>query len=1293
MRTLIFTNGHSSSNGAKEFDDTVSLLEPMGAEAGAARTNRSDSYHADDYEPANQRYNCMAQYATPVKANTSKGTCYTPPTPPLTPSPQKQQHQHCNMPASSIKTAADHNQQEYNGDDDSLFTPSLPSPSVDTITPSVSVDPPGLCFQPSNTAYLCSTRNNLMSCYALGHGGDDDDDDKGTLRDYELYTSLGETSTAMVQNLLSMVDKALLYSDQDKETTNIDDVSGAVCKETALTNPDEKEDGIGESLFEKHWTICKQGASNALPCSFGNAITSAAVSDISEMQPVKQTISPAQLANQLPEEMDKSASNEVTTITSTETKHMPDDVSETFSQDDEVEAASAEDKMNAPSFTSGDDAADKWLIPCNGGTNDIAEPPTESSHSSKTSPLLSAPAAQGPPMVETFEMILEETTPSPKLKLFWPFRRRRSSRRKASAANLNVVPTESCSSHGDEEGSISLELIPEPTQMESAMDVNDDSDDDDFPVPFSQAANKELKLLGCSETEEEKKEDDDADSTMFPSVAEERLLSKSNKESRYKHLLGNLLSHRLTPVKEEPAIETDAFVRVPGLQNPDKFLSSDDLLGEECTSHERSSLQGIVEEEDSYSDDDIEEEQGEIASRSSNEENRTCMMSTDGQDMQFVSSTETTTKAYTSHSLVATMKARTRFIVPKKAFVKLPSRPWTLSCQNQNVSQSVLKDVDDMHAMTIAKQSMLPVTHSSVTERDDFLSTKKRVWKTAICASSGRTYWYNRETRATTWAEPPEDEIVQPNTKVQTARSEKMSEKLLEAKADKNQAAIIEITQCAKSDYAVDEMTERPSDEARVSTPKDVAKVLESPEVTVERSDTPGSEYERRLWAVKEDIVAILKTLAPAEGPSVTRLLSQFDGQEDQLLSHLLNISESKPFDEPLEKVSSPEPTVLQVKPPLAPKYPTSTVSVGSKPVVPTSPIAMTRVQTHVTQISHQSNITESTVHVKNTFNPDKKKRSGSETSSLSSARQQVLLQRNRDSEHLDHEMSANPVISVDKIHCKVPVARSRELVVEEFNSSGCKAQTFDVKNRLVTARKPFLHARLMGTTRSPSPAATKTFSEGTVTPINYLGDAEDGDTEDVHSHPGDSISALSEADYMLDYSNHNGSQRCAVLDEATTSVEKLGSAAALPGGSRSKAKMAPQAKGEWAQTELDRYISEHDWDAVTSSMGQGRTIQKPATGTATSQGKLRKRFGARSQLQHNGQPREGGADLYEDFESLESWETGGSVTSYESEDYSVSVGSVLSSSGSESLPRRRRGQKRVPARNAAVRKPPTRQL
>ena len=129
---------------------------------------------------------------------------------------------------------------------------------------------------------------------------------------------------------------------------------------------------------------------------------------------------------------------------------------------------------------------------------------------------------------------------------------------------------------------------------------------------------------------------------------------------------------------------------------------------------------------------------------------------------------------------------------------------------------------------------------------------RKKTWRTAIDEETGREYYYNRLTRQSTWTKPPEDDLLPPKQ------------------------------------YPVREVEEEKKEEDVDSD---------------EESDGPlrkkyPCDFNTDVWEKKVEIYELLMKMSPPSGTSVKRLIKQFEGKEDELLEQLRAMSDEKPFDE-----------------------------------------------------------------------------------------------------------------------------------------------------------------------------------------------------------------------------------------------------------------------------------------------------------------------------------------------------------------------------------------------------------
>ena len=279
-------------------------------------------------------------------------------------------------------------------------------------------------------------------------------------------------------------------------------------------------------------------------------------------------------------------------------------------------------------------------------------------------------------------------------------------------------------------------------------------------------------------------------------------------------------------------------------------------------------------------------------------------------------------------------------------------------------------------------------------------------------------------------------------------------------------------------------------------------------------------------------------------------------------------------------------------------------------------------------KLSQRSRISEKTEQIKNT----------------SSSKPGLVAIRDVASEatSISSQLEKIPVVSLSprnrkpaKIPSNIPVPRLRELNVEEFTTSD---RVYGGRGG-IRRRKP-ARPGPEGGLGQPSQQAHDDI-------CLVDNDDNDADKSTVSYAATDSISALSEADLsFVDRKEAYDDARRRALDRAIAQ-EDWDLAAQLSQGMRNSSKsvrsVSRAVPREWAQSEMDLFISENDWDAVAAYIAQiradateagrnkmqrhlgdggrgGSNSPRPAqskisdtSGTSNPQ----KRFGARSQLQH----------------------------------------------------------------------------
>jgi hypothetical protein len=455
----------------------------------------------------------------------------------------------------------------------------------------------------------------------------------------------------------------------------------------------------------------------------------------------------------------------------------------------------------------------------------------------------------------------------------------------------------------------------------------------------------------------------------------------------------------------------------------------------------------------------------------------------------------------------------------------------------------------------------------------------KPLWKATVDESSGLTYYYHRLTRQTTWTRP--DNFGQPAP-------------------------------------SYDEEDDIEKVQHSGETEEQIAKKKEIMELLRKQS---SRDFDPEVWKTKNKIVDILTTMAPPDGHSIERLMKSYEGNEEILLTNLRDLSDSRPFDEPIKSASTGSPDDVSRFEDMSPER-SSFGGMRSR----SGATSLLSSFSGITKVSEKTELIRNTAG--NTTKPTLDSSFGTDVS-------------NNDVHGLGE------TISPARVPSKIPVPRLRELKVEEFTTDErVKAETFAGSGFLRSPRKSYHREE------EEEPSFFSVFDP-------YVGDNDDTtdvDTvTDAESVPT-AISGLSEArstsDDFANRTNDVGRRRA--LDEAIAK-EDWDLAADLSERLRAntKSKSAPRrVPKEWTQSELDKFISENDWDAVANYIAHVRDSAKTSSqrnhtaAPTSSQRKLigpanpKKRFGALSQLQHG------------DINSDSSYDSD-DASSYYSDDYS----------------------------------------
>lgn len=334
----------------------------------------------------------------------------------------------------------------------------------------------------------------------------------------------------------------------------------------------------------------------------------------------------------------------------------------------------------------------------------------------------------------------------------------------------------------------------------------------------------------------------------------------------------------------------------------------------------------------------------------------------------------------------------------------------------------------------------------------------------------------------------------------------------------------------------------------------------------------------------QDEIARILSSMVSHKNDPKTPKIGgeHVDGEEDELLDHIKALVESKPFDEP-----------LQDAPPIV-KSRTSTTRNTTTSVV--------------SEVSGL--VSEQTPQIRNTRRIN---------------RSVHAIREDDDSASLDGDAvrGSIPDEAPSNPPSDIPIPRRRELKVEEFTMDR-RFELYDTRRQIVTDVSATPTTTLVDRIKSSS-GSDFTHPHGKTRKV----DPQDYSTE------LDSVSALSDPEtsgrrrHKIDvYESRKRALNDAIINE------DWDLAAILSDGLRSLKAPKEQRKRDqkpWIQSELDRFISENNWDAVKKYIASVRSEQPKGQGLAKSRsegsyftsGSLvdspRKRFGARSQLQHCG--------------------------------------------------------------------------
>jgi hypothetical protein len=515
----------------------------------------------------------------------------------------------------------------------------------------------------------------------------------------------------------------------------------------------------------------------------------------------------------------------------------------------------------------------------------------------------------------------------------------------------------------------------------------------------------------------------------------------------------------------------------------------------------------------------------------------------------------------------------------------------------------------------------------------------KPVWNSSVDAESGQTYYYHRLTRVTTWTKPADfDEPV--NKSVDKPVTAKVAPENLSAESQKKLEEGVEVAAPA----------EKPSSILRHFS----------------RSGSSETKYTKKQQEIKN----LLLSLSPPDPSSVDKIIDEYRGREEELLEQLHDIVESQPFDEPIKPAEVREGPDDEVD-----EKPKKSGAFQLPRVLPTNKLK--RVMTVGSNVTGRSNFTgrsSLTGHSRNT-------QKAANTAAKRSLHAKLYPASPEDDKVDLHNTLVTSNVSVTEeeavpVHEKKPkkkeeatpvkvvkalkAPRNRELLVEEFGSG-----RYDLRAEKYSGTATLRNARL-----SRKVAA----AEQALASKNAEYDTEGGGSEMDESIISDDISALSGSITGFGHRKDEYEPRKdefeaaakAALDEAIRNQDwELAATVTeeIRGDNHHIIAAAPRdlTPREWTQSAIDKFITESDWGAVAKYIASMRDsnfakkeIHDPQNSHASNNyetlaGPARKRFGARSQLQHN--------ELQQEVNSACSSDDDGSLS-----------GSEFSSSGSSAI-------------------------
>ena len=519
--------------------------------------------------------------------------------------------------------------------------------------------------------------------------------------------------------------------------------------------------------------------------------------------------------------------------------------------------------------------------------------------------------------------------------------------------------------------------------------------------------------------------------------------------------------------------------------------------------------------------------------------------------------------------------------------------------KNKKVSDSTKDEKNqsaNLQSATSGAEEDLPVVASKGSGNNEFLKKPKLIWKSVVDPNSGRTYYYHRKTRETTWIKPEAMKQYEIDykkwhdatggaTEHETSTNDTKTSEEIE---HEEKTSMISTRSTSSGEIEKNGKTSI-DDIRRTSTPPVVKN-----EIPIQMQDSPSKETKKQNSGGQQKE-------AVGEGKNSVSIPAQekeTKSRAEKTKQPFDEFDESTPFDEPL---ADNDPGLL---------------------FLPRSPARFGRTMTYASKASARSALTDRTEKIKNTGK--------GKFSSINPINENTSTATSVSSFHGTKRLGRVAIPSY-RVPSRVPVHRERQLMVEELTDARLSAESYEgnageKRGRIVRGRA-----------RDIEP------------PEAYDGDNDTYDdygasTFDNDTYGTDSVSALSEndTDFLSRRDNFDQARRRAL--DAAIEIEDWDLAAALSDGMR--AVNLPggyeKAHSSWNQSELDKFIANNDWNAVKSYIARMREQSKKEQGSRASGRKgqsANKRIGSRSQMQHR------------DVMSESSWSGSDSQSSYETYD------------------------------------------